>query len=258
MNLNGALGGSRAERPFCPPSSCGQDSSLHDLPSPSSKCRCNCCYLREKQPWNQLRQDKREKRRSSRSGDWPPEKRWVCSVAKSCLTLDMVCRLPCPSLSTRVCSDSHLSSWWCHPTISVQWVSSLYQMARALELQLHHQSFWWVFINPSGLTGLISSKSKGLSRIFASTTNREHQFFGAQPSLWSNSHPYMTTVKTIAFTLQPFVSKEMSLLFNTLSGFAVALLPRSKRLLISWLQSHRSASPVHTLIFLDPTFDPLL
>ena len=51
------------------------------------------------------------------------------------------------------------------------------------------------------------------------------------------SHLYMTTGKTIAFSGQTFVSKVMSLLFNTLSRFVIAFLPRSKRLLISWLQS---------------------
>ena len=51
------------------------------------------------------------------------------------------------------------------------------------------------------------------------------------------SHPYMTTGKTIALTRWNFVSKELSLLFNLLSRFAVAFLPRSNRLLISWLQS---------------------
>ena len=51
------------------------------------------------------------------------------------------------------------------------------------------------------------------------------------------SHPYMTTGKTIALTIQTFVSKIMSLLFNPLSRFIIAFLPRSKRLLISWLQS---------------------
>ena len=48
------------------------------------------------------------------------------------------------------------------------------------------------------------------------------------------SHPYMTTGKTTALTI---VSKVMSLLFNVLSSFVIAFLPRSKRLLISWLQS---------------------
>ena len=51
------------------------------------------------------------------------------------------------------------------------------------------------------------------------------------------SHPYMTTGKTIALTTQTFVSKVMSLLFNVLSRFIIAFLPRSKHLLISWLQS---------------------
>ena len=51
------------------------------------------------------------------------------------------------------------------------------------------------------------------------------------------SHPYMTTGKTIAFTRWTFVNKAMSLLFNMLSRFVIAFLPRSKYLLISWLQS---------------------
>ena len=51
------------------------------------------------------------------------------------------------------------------------------------------------------------------------------------------SHSYMTTGKTIALTIQTSVSKVMSLLLNTLSRFVIAFLPRSKHLLISWLQS---------------------
>ena len=51
------------------------------------------------------------------------------------------------------------------------------------------------------------------------------------------SHSYMTTGKTIALTRRTFVGKVMSLLFNKLSRLAIAFLPRSKRLLISWLQS---------------------
>ena len=51
------------------------------------------------------------------------------------------------------------------------------------------------------------------------------------------SHPYMTTGKTIALTRCTFVSKVMSLLFNILSRFVIAFLPRSKHLLISWLKS---------------------
>ena len=51
------------------------------------------------------------------------------------------------------------------------------------------------------------------------------------------SHPYMTTGKTIALTRRTFVGKVMSLLFNMLSRLVITFLPRSKRLLISWLQS---------------------
>ena len=51
------------------------------------------------------------------------------------------------------------------------------------------------------------------------------------------SHPYMTTGKTIALTRQTFVGKVMSLLFDMLSRLVIAFLPRSKRLLIAWLQS---------------------
>ena len=50
------------------------------------------------------------------------------------------------------------------------------------------------------------------------------------------SHPYMTTGKTIALTRRPFVGKVMSLLLNMLSGLVITFLPRSKHLLISWLQ----------------------
>ena len=51
------------------------------------------------------------------------------------------------------------------------------------------------------------------------------------------SHPYMTTGETIALTRQTFVGRVMSLLFNMLSRLVITFLPRSKRLLISWLQS---------------------
>ena len=50
-------------------------------------------------------------------------------------------------------------------------------------------------------------------------------------------HPYMTTGKTIALTIWTFVSKVASLLFNTVSRFIIGFLPRSKHLIISWLQS---------------------
>ena len=65
-----------------------------------------------------------------------------------------------------------------------------------------------------------------------------HQFFSTQLSLWSNYHiRYMTTGKTKALTRRTFASKGMSLLFNMLSRLGKNVLPRSKHLFISWLQS---------------------
>ena len=90
---------------------------------------------------------------------------------------------------------------------------------------------------PLGLTGWISSQSKGLSRVFSNTTVQKHQFFSTQLSLQSNSHPNMTTGKNIALTRWTVVSKVRSLLFNMLPRWVIAFLPRSKSLLISWLPS---------------------
>ena len=91
--------------------------------------------------------------------------------------------------------------------------------------------------SPLGWTGWISLQSKGLSRVFSNTTVQKHQFFSSQLSSQSNSHPYMTTGKTIALTRRTFVGKVMSLLLNMLSRLVITFLPRSKHLLISWLQS---------------------
>ena len=88
---------------------------------------------------------------------------------------------------------------WAHPLLSpsppalnfsqyqglFQWVGSLHQVAKVLELQLQHQSFQWIFQGwfPVGLTGLISLQSKGLSRVFSNNTVQKHQFFSTQLSL---------------------------------------------------------------------------
>ena len=91
---------------------------------------------------------------------------------------------------------------------------------------------------PLELTGLISLLSKGLSRVFSSTTVLKHRFFGAQVSVWSHSHiRTWLLVKTKALTIWTFVGKGMSLLLNMLSRFVIAFLPRSKCLLSSWLQA---------------------
>ena len=164
-------------------------------------------------------------------------------------------RLSCPSLSPWVCSVSCPLSQWCHPTISPTVVPffSCFQSVPAsgffpvnrlfasgghsIEASASASALLIQGWFPLGLTGFISLLSKGLSRVFCSTTLQKHQFFGTQPSLCSNSHLYMITQKTIALTIWTFVSKMMSLLFNTLSRFVIAFLPRSKSLLILWLQS---------------------
>ena len=77
-----------------------------------------------------------------------------------------------------------------------QWVSSSHQVTKALELQLQHQSFQWIFIwFPLGLTGWISLQAKGHSRVFSNTKVQKHQFFSAQFSLQSNSHIHTWLLK---------------------------------------------------------------
>ena len=167
-------------------------------------------------------------------------------------------RLPCLSPTPRACSDSCPLSQWCHPTISSSVIpfsccpqsfpasgsfpvspfftsggQSIGVSASVLPMNIQD---WFLL----GWTGWISLKSKGISRAFSSTTVQKHQFFGTQLSLWSNSHPYMTTGKKKALTRWIFVGKVMSLLFKTLSRFVIALLPRSKCFLILWLQSPSS------------------
>ena len=108
---------------------------------------------------------------------------------------------------------------------------------------------YWSFsfsISPSSkYSGLISFRFdwfdllavQGTLKSLLQHYNSKHQFFGTQPSLWVQlSNLYMSTGKTIAFFIQIFVKNLMSLLFKSLSRFVIAFLPRSKCLLISWLQ----------------------
>ena len=116
-------------------------------------------------------------------------------------------RPPCPSPTPGAYSNSCPLSQWCHPTISssvVPYSSRLQSFlasgsfpisqlftsggqsigASASVLPMNIQNWF-----PFGLTGLVSLLSKGLSRVFSSTTIQKHQVF-AQPSLWSNSHSH--------------------------------------------------------------------
>ena len=91
---------------------------------------------------------------------------------------------------------------------------------------------------PLGLTGWISLQSKGLTRVCSNTIVQKHQFLWCLALFMVQlSHPYTITGKTIALTRWTFVDKVMSLLFNMLSRLVIAFLPRSKHVLISWLQS---------------------
>ena len=95
-------------------------------------------------------------------------------------------------------------------------------------------------------SGLVSFRMDWLHLLAVQGTLKsllQHHNLKASILWWSaffmiqHSHPYMTTGKTIALTIWTFVSKVISLLFNTLSRFVIAFLPKSKHLLISWLQS---------------------
>ena len=89
---------------------------------------------------------------------------------------------------------------------------------------------------PLWLTGLISLQSKGLSRVPQHHSSKALILLHSAFFMVQLSHPYMTSGKTIVLTIQTFAGKVISLLFNTLSGFVIAFHPRSKHLLISWLQ----------------------
>ena len=120
-----------------------------------------------------------------------------------------------------------------------QWISSSSQVAKVLEFQLQHPS-------SNEYAGLISFRIDQLDLLAVQgTLNSLLQYHSSKTLiLWRSaffivqlSHLYMTTGKTIALTMWTFVGKVMSLLFNMLSRLVIAFLPRSKRLLISWLQS---------------------
>ena len=80
--------------------------------------------------------------------------------------------------------------------------------------------------------GVWQLQSVGLQKVGHNLATKQQQ-----PSLWSSSHLYMTAGKTMALTIQTFVDKVMSLIFNVLSKFVIAFLPGSQHLLISWLWS---------------------
>ena len=181
-------------------------------------------------------------------------------VVKSCPTLcdPMDCSMPgFPVLHyLPEFTQTHVL-WvrWYHPTISsfvvpfppacnlsqhqglFQWVGSSHQVAKVLKLQ--HQSF-------SECSGLISSGTDWFNLLAVQGTLKNLcQHHNSKASILRGSvffmvqllYPYMTTGKTMTLTVWTFVGKVMSVLYNMLPGFVIAFLPRSKHLLIPWLQS---------------------
>ena len=165
---------------------------------------------------------------------------------------------PCPSPTPAVYSNSQPVSWWCHPTISSSVVpfSSCLQIFPSTRVSSNESVLpirWpknWNFsfsISPSsefsGLTSFridwfdllaVQGNLKSLIQHHSSKASilQCSAFFILQLS-----HPNMTTRKIIALTRWTFVGKVTSLLFNMLSRLVITFLPRSKRLLVSWLQS---------------------
>ena len=86
-------------------------------------------------------------------------------------------------------------------------------------------------------TGWISLQYKRLKSLLQHHSSKASILWWSAFFIVQLSHPYMTTGKTIALTVWTFVGKVISLLFNMLSRFVIAFLPRSKCLLITWLQS---------------------
>ena len=162
------------------------------------------------------------------------------AVRQASLSITNCWNLPKPMSTESVMPSNHLIplSSPSAPALNLsqhqglfKWVSSSRQVAKVLEFQLQHQSFQWTprtdLLTVQGtLKSLLQHHSSKASILWRSA------FFIVQLS-----HPHMTTGKTIALTRWTFIGKVVSLLFNLLSRLVITFLPRSKCLLISWLQS---------------------
>ena len=164
-------------------------------------------------------------------------------------------RLPCPSLSSGVRSDScpvtpsnHLIL--CHPLLLLSSIlPSIRVFSSGSVLPIRWPKYWSFnfIISPSNeYSGLISFRMDWFDLLAVQGTLKSLiQHHSSKASILQHSaffrvqlsHPYMTTGKTIALNRWTFVGKVMSLLLNMLSRLVITFLPRSKRLLISWLQS---------------------
>ena len=150
-------------------------------------------------------------------------------------------RLPCPSLSPRVCSNSCPLSQWCyltisscHPLLLTSIFPSIRVFSNELALSIRWPKDWSFSFNISysnEYSGLISFSidwfdllaiQRTLESLFQHHSSKASIFRHSVCFMVQLSHLYMTTGKTIALTLQTFVGKVMSLLLNTLSRFLVS------------------------------------
>ena len=138
----------------------------------------------------------------------------------------------------------------CHPLLLLPPIPpNIRVFSNESALRMRWPKYWSFSFNirPSNEhPGLISFKMYCLDLLAVQGTLKSLlQHHSSKPSILQHSafftvqlsHPYMTTGKTIALTRRTFVGKVISLLFNMLSRLVITFLPRSKHLLISWLQS---------------------
>ena len=164
-------------------------------------------------------------------------------------------RPPCPSVTPGVYPNPCPLCWWCHPTVSSSVVpfsscpqsfpaSGSFQMSELCSSGTKYWSFSFNISPSNEYPGLISFRMDWLDLLaFQVILKSLLQYHNSKTSILQHSaffivqlsHPYMTTGKTIALTRRTFIGKVMSLLFNMLSRLVIIFLPRSKRLLISWL-----------------------
>ena len=165
-------------------------------------------------------------------------------------------RLLCPPLSPRICSNSCPLTQGCYLTTSsfvtvLLFLHSIFPsigvFSNKSALRIRWPKYWSFSIRLSNeYPGLISFRIDWFDLLAAQGTLKSLlQNHNSKTSIhWCSaffmvwlSHLYMTTGKTMALTILTFVGKVMSLHFKMLSRFVIAFLPRSRRLLISWLQS---------------------
>ena len=174
---------------------------------------------------------------------WPHGLYVACQASLSFIISQTLCKLmPIES----VMPSNHLI--FCHPFLLLPSIfASIRVFSNESALRIRCSKYWSFnfSISPSNeYSGFISFSIDWFDILAVQGTLKSLlQNHNSKASiLWFSaffivqlSHPYMTTGKTIALTIQTFVSKAMSLPFNTLSRFVIAFLPSSKHLLISWL-----------------------